>query len=191
MKTIVDSNLRSNYNIIFDYCIKSNETNPIILATSLMKLKSIPIHGPIHHFLVPATILTCYNNLYGNKESLENQLEEAAKRASLVPGAFCAICGACGAALGFGSAISIIKENSPLSGEIWGQIMEITSCCLNKISKLGGPRCCKRDTYLSILEGTKKLKELLNIDLPTTQPKCEFSLLNSQCKKSSCPFYNN
>jgi hypothetical protein len=95
------------------------------------------------------------------------------------------------AALGFGSAISIIKENSPLSGEIWGQIMEITSSCLNRIAKLGGPRCCKRDTYLSILEGTNKLKEILNIHLHITQPKCGFSSLNAQCKKSSCPFYNN
>jgi hypothetical protein len=95
MKTIANSSLESNYNIIFNYCLESNETNPIILATNLMGLKSIPIHGPIHHFIVPAAILTCYNDLYGNKEKLENQLEEAARRASIVPGAFCSTCGAC------------------------------------------------------------------------------------------------
>jgi len=170
-------------------CIKSTEKNPIILATKLMSLPEVPIHGPVHHFLVPATILTCYNNIYGNKKDLEKQLEEAAKRASIVPGAMCAMCGACGAALGIGSATSILKEIGPLSTTTWGKVIKITSSCLTKIGELDGPRCCKRDTYLAILEGTKKLKQLLDIDLPTTTPHCKFHDKNFQCKKSACPFW--
>src|SRR6185503_6195062 len=46
--------------LIEKICIQNESTSPVELAISLMKAPSIAMHGPEHHFLVPAVLLTIY-----------------------------------------------------------------------------------------------------------------------------------
>ena len=66
---------------------------------------------------------------------------------------------------------------------------EMTSRALKKISEIGGPRCCKRDSYLSIQEAIDFVDEKLGIKMEKTDIKCSFNNKNNQCIKHRCPFY--
>lgn len=65
---------------------------------------------------------------------------------------------------------------------------EATSRALHKIAEVGGPRCCKRDSYLSILSTIDFVKEKLNIEIEKTEVKCNFKSKNNQCIGKRCPF---
>ena len=65
----------------------------------------------------------------------------------------------------------------------------MTSKSLSNIADFGGPRCCKRDSYLSILTAVDFVKENFGIQLEKEEVKCEYSDLNKQCIKDKCPFY--
>ena len=54
--------------IIETHCIHSNETNPLELTVELMNHPSVKMHGPEHHFLVPAVLLTTFYNRKGTPE---------------------------------------------------------------------------------------------------------------------------
>jgi hypothetical protein len=54
----------------------------------------------------------------------------------------------------------------------------------------GGPRCCKRNTYLAIMGAAQFLKENLNVQMDiSSKIECQFSPLNKECLKEECPFY--
>ena len=66
---------------------------------------------------------------------------------------------------------------------------QMTSRALAKIGEHGGPRCCKRDSYLAILEAVTFTKEQLGIDMDTHKIVCSRSHLNNQCIQGNCPFH--
>ncbi len=182
---------KSAFELIKNVCLASQLKDPLRLAISLMKMENIKMHGPEHHALVPCTLVCAYaNTLNLEKDEKERMLEEAAKRGSVIPGGFCGFDGACGAGIGTGIFISIIKKVTPLARQAWGHANEMTATSLMEISKYGGPRCCKRDTYLSIIEACdfteKKYGTTLEID---RNINCEFSSTNKTCLKGKCIFY--
>ncbi|NLY20721.1 MAG: SAM-dependent methyltransferase [Tissierellia bacterium] len=169
---------------IVKYCLNSTEVNPLILASELMKLPNIPMHGPIHHLIFPATLLTAHANRYG-RDSLEQWLIEADKRSSHIPGATCGHWGACGAGLGVGIFFSIINEVGPISGDSWKNTGLLTSEIIRDIAIEGGPRCCKRDGYIALTSAIKYIygKE----DIP--EIVCDFYGNNRTCKRKDCPYF--
>jgi hypothetical protein len=177
--------------LILQYCIQSNQTDPIELAIILMRHKSINMHGPEHHFLVPAVLLTAYYNMKNDPVKKKEKLIVAEKRAKNVLGGFCGFYGCCGAAVGTGIFMSLMTEATPLSKDEWQSSNMLTANTLQSIAKAGGPRCCKRDTFIALLETIKYLKEYFHITMNhNSECKCEFSDFNKQCLNNNCKFYN-
>ena len=58
--------------------------------------------------------------------------------------------------------ISIITGSSPLSVETWSWCNEMTSRVLAREAKIGGPRCCKRNSRIAILEAIEFIETSLN-----------------------------
>jgi hypothetical protein len=54
--------------IIEDYCLKSTSVNPVEIANIIMSHPSVKMHGPEHHFLLPAVMLTVFYNITNKKE---------------------------------------------------------------------------------------------------------------------------
>lgn len=48
--------------------------------------------------------------------------------------------------------MAIVTKSRPLAKEAWGLSNQMTARALDAIGKNGGPRCCKRDSYLAIME---------------------------------------
>ena len=50
------------------------------------------------------------------------------------------------------------------------------------------PRCCKRDSYLSILSVIDFVKEHFGIEMDKPHIVCHYSSRNNQCIGKRCPF---
>lgn len=176
--------------LIEKVCAQSDSIQPVELATALMKSPTINMHGPEHHFLVPAVLLTAFYNKKGQSEEKTKKLRVARKRAENVLGGFCGFYGACGAGVGTGIFVSLITDSTPLSTETWGLANKMTSESLACIADLGGPRCCKRDTFLALKSASDFIQEHFSVTLPISDPLlCDFSHLNRECLLADCPFH--
>ena len=176
--------------LIENYCLSSKSEDLLELALTLMRNPSVKMHGPEHHYLVPAVLLAAYYNSkkeYGMKAT---KLRMAKKRASHILGGFCGFYGDCGAAVGTGIFVSLITDANPLSVAEWKLANLATAKSLLTVAEHGGPRCCKRNTYLALMQAVEFLKEKLGVTLKIREGhECEFSDLNSECLRQSCPFY--
>ncbi len=178
------------YDNIKAKCLQLKETSPIKILASLMNDKEIAMHGPIHHILDGMALLTAMHNA-NVKFDLSSALDEMIERGSKMPGATCGKWGMCGSASSIGAALSIVNNVGPLScDENYKNNLELVSMVLMEISKIGGPRCCKRNAFISLSVATKFLKERYDIALSQVKVKCGYSPKNQQCIKGRCPFYN-
>ncbi len=174
---------------IVEACLQEKSKNPIEIFYNIAYKEFVRIHGPEHHILDGASLLTAFYNA-GGKIELQESLNELMKRGLQMPGATCGMWGVCGAVSSMGAALSIIDGTGPLSSDdSWGKHMEFTSKALYSLSQVGGPRCCKRDAFLSFQEAIKYVNENYNIEWKSNKIECCFSEKNEQCIKEKCPFY--
>jgi hypothetical protein len=139
---------------------------------------------------VPAALLTSYYNYQKEYETKKGKLNIAKGRAEKVLGGFCGSHGNCGAGVGTGIFISVITNATPLSKDVWRLSNLMTAKSLFSIANGGGPRCCKRDSFLAILEAAEFVKEHFGIRLPIKEKiTCSFSHLNTECLHENCKFY--
>jgi len=172
-------------------CIKSKSENPLELAMMLMKNPNIKMHGPEHHFLVPAVLLTSYYNIKKEYHKKKEKIKKARKRAEQTFGGFCGTHGTCSGAIGTGIFISIITDATPLSEKEWKLSNQMTAKTLSKVAEYGGPRCCKRNTFIAIIEAVNFLKNRFNENIKIDRDVlCTFSDLNNECIQDQCPFHN-
>lgn len=172
---------------IFGVCLSETSKNPIEILNKMMSLPFCHMHGPEHHIMVGAALLTAYKNAGGSID-LNKALIEMRSRGKSVPGGACGFWGACGAGISTGMFISIVTDSTPLMNEPFGLSNKMTARSLNAIGDIGGPRCCKRDSYLSILQAVDFVKENLGIEMDKGEVVCSFSSKNNQCIGKRCSF---
>ena len=172
---------------IINLCLNEDSKNPIVIINKMMEMPFCHMHGPEHHVMVGAALLTAYKNCKTDID-LKNSLIEMINRGKAVPGGTCGYWGACGAGISTGIFISIITNSNPLTNEPFALSNEMTSRALAAIAKVGGPRCCKRDSYLSILTAIDFVKEHFGVEMEKAVVKCEYSAQNNQCIGRRCPF---
>lgn len=171
-------------------CLADTSRNPIEILEKLMSQPDCPMHGPTHHVLVGAALLTAYNNCLSdnNKLNLEEALAEMRERGEQVPGGACGYLGACGASISTGIFLSIVTRNTPFSTDTWRLCNLCTARALEQVALNGGPRCCKRDSYLSVLTAIDFVKENLGVEMVKPEVHCTRSQINEQCIGKKCPF---
>lgn len=172
---------------IIGLCLNEKSKNPVEILEKMMSMPFCHIHGPEHHVMVGAALLTAYKNSGGSVE-LSKALPEMYRRGKEVPGGACGFWGACGAGISTGMYMSIITQSTPLAQKAWGLSNRMTAAALKKIGETGGPRCCKRDSYLSVEAAVQFTKEELGIVMESGKIVCSRSEMNHQCLKSRCPF---
>lgn len=171
-------------------CLADTSRNPIEILEKLMSQPDCPMHGPTHHVLVGAALLTAYNNSLpdSSKLDLKEALAEMRERGEQVPGGACGYLGACGASISTGIFLSIVTRNTPFSTDTWRLCNLCTARALEQVAENGGPRCCKRDSYLSVLTAIDFVKENLGVEMMKPEVHCTRSQINEQCIGKKCPF---
>ena len=168
-------------------CLSHTSSNPVALLETLMDAPFCHMHGPEHHVLVGASLLTAYANAGGTLD-LKNALLEMLRRGGQIPGGACGFWGACGAAVSAGIFVSIALGATPLATDSWGFANQTTARALAAIGAIGGPRCCKRDSYLAIRETVPFIAEKTGVRMELGKIACRRSAQNSQCIGKRCPF---
>jgi len=181
---------RDSIKLITQFCLTSSSTNPMEMARTIMKHPVVPMHGPEHHAMIAAVLVTAYKNLTGKAD--ESDIREAIKRGSSIPAGYCGLYGTDAAAIATGIAASIILCSNPLKDVERRMANNLTARVLTAIMTNRGARCCKRSTYTAIEVATQYFGETLGIEferVPVAKMKCEHSHRNRQCSKEDCRFY--
>lgn len=173
---------------IVGICRNEHSKDPIEVMNHLMSQPFCHMHGPEHHTMVGAALLCAYHNC-GGELNLDEALDKMLQRGRQVPGGICGFWGCCGAAVGCGIYMSIVTGSTPMATKNFGLSNLVTSEALHDIGQIGGPRCCKRDSYLALLAAARFTKEHLGIDMPVSTPSCTYVEKNRQCIRIRCPFF--
>lgn len=181
--------MEEKFSLIKNECLKADTKDPIELILYIMKKDCISIHGPEHHILDGSCFLTALHNS-GVDFDLNGALDEMIERGKKMPGATCGKWGVCGSAASIGAALSIVHSTEPLSSnQYYKDNLNYVSRALKGIAEVGGPRCCKRNAFISLLTAIDFVNETYGIELPKNKPVCCFSHKNRQCIKPQCPFF--
>ncbi|WP_296878871.1 DUF5714 domain-containing protein [Thomasclavelia sp.] len=179
------------FDLIKEECLKTTSDNVIEIIITIMQKDYINIHGPEHHVLDGSCFLVAMHNA-GYEFDLAAALDEMIERGKKMPGAICGMWGVCGSSASIGAALAIMNQTSPLSNnQFYQDNLEYTSRALKKIGEVGGPRCCKRNAFLSLLIAIDFVNERYHLNLPKNNVSCIFSNRNKQCIKERCPFYKS
>ena len=173
---------------IIGLCLNETSKDPVAIIGKMMAMPFCHMHGPEHHVMVGSALLTAYRNAGGDID-LRSALTEMMKRGKSVPGGACGFWGACGAGISSGMFISIISKSTPLSDGPFALSHQMTARSLGRIGEIGGPRCCKRDSYLSVLAAVDFVKEHFGIEMVRPEITCRYSAQNNQCIGKRCPFF--
>ena len=172
---------------IIGLCLAETSKNPIEIIDRIMDQPFCHMHGPEHHVFVGSALLTAFKNAGGNID-LHPALLEMMSRGRSVPGGACGFWGACGAGISTGIFLSIISHSTPLTAAPLGDANQMTAAALGQIGAIGGPRCCKRNSYLSILAAIDFVKDRFQIQMEKPVVVCRHPSQNNQCIGKRCPF---
>jgi MoaA/NifB/PqqE/SkfB family radical SAM enzyme/SAM-dependent methyltransferase len=174
--------------LIRTICTSTRETDMIRLLEEVRSDARFPMHGPEHHALVPAVILATYRNLGG--EISENDISTGIDRGLSIPGGSCGFMGICGAAVGVGTAFSIILEASPLTPKPRRAVQMVLSEVIGALAAYDAARCCRRESILCLREAARLSEGLLPVRLRAEENSpCGQHHRNEECIRAGCPLF--
>ena len=175
---------------LISICKENACPDPIRLFRIMIRSDDVPMHGPIHHSIVPLALVAAAWSLSKDFD-LDSYLNEVVSRSSEVPAAICGLWGSCGSAIGVGIFESVMSRTGPLSkGKRWGNCNRATADALGAIAAVGGPRCCKRNAVLSLLSACGSAKRDLGIEMTPSIFSCTRFRNTEECIGSKCPFFS-
>ena len=96
----------SGMDSIVKSCLAESSRDPVHIIEKMMSMDFCHFHGPEHHVMVGAALLTAYKNAGGDID-LAKSLSEMYSRGKQVPGGACGFWGACGAGISAGSGTGL------------------------------------------------------------------------------------
>ncbi len=186
---MMEYTMQDRAHLMVEDCLKITTKNPITIFREIANKDYVRMHGPEHHVLDGASILTAFYNA-GGKIELKEALEKLMNEGLRMPGATCGLWGVCGAVTSIGAALAIIDGTGPLSTDgTWGKHMEFTSAALARMAEVNGPRCCKRDGFIALTEAVSFVNANYDVTLELPEIRCGFFPRNAQCIQDRCPYF--
>lgn len=173
---------------IEEICLGTDNTDAAAIADALMYDRRIRLHGPEHHFLTAAAILTAYCNMY-KPDDKYRFIQMAKSRTVRIPVAVCALYGTCGAMMGAGAAVSIILTAHPFNADVLYAVNKITASIQDELAGYRSIRCCKRAVRASVGGAAAGLNEICGTKLPVHHTACTFSSINESCIEEACRYF--
>lgn len=169
-------------------CRNGLETNPLELFDSLRGRMNLPMHGPAHHMLVAAVLVTAAINRGLSLPT--DAIDLALRRSAELPGGSCGNWGCCGAAVAAGIAVSILLRATPLSGASRSRAQAVTALALKRIAELPAARCCLRESYLAMeVALASDAYPPGSPEVEARTPSCRQHGENPDCFGTGCPYH--
>ena len=178
---------------ILEYCAeraREDAVPPEDIACALMNEPGVlRMHGPEHHFLTAASLCAAWCAV--RRDDARPRLERLRVRCAQIPAGVCGYYGVCGDTLAAGAFLSEILGATYLSGAEWQVVNNFTARVQSGVaaSCTRGPRCCKRDAYISLETAVDYIRERFGVRLEKDDIRCEFRPQNAQCLGERCPFF--
>ena len=174
--------------VIAHICSTSKERDMLTLFRIIRAHPSIPKHGPEHHAMVPAIIVTAYKNSGGVLPP--SALKTALSRGSGVIGGACGFLGMCGAATGVGIGFAILLQSSPVTTTSRSAAQKVTHAVLGEIATYEAARCCNREVWTALSIASKLSEAFLHVKLQAKADfKCDQKKFNQYCYGKNCPIF--
>ena len=184
-------NMEEKAKLIIQDVKEQTGTNPVKIFQAMAGKDYISMHGPEHHVLDGACILTAYRNA-GGQIDLDEALNRLLAEGLRMPGAMCGLWGVCGAITSIGAALSILDHTGPLSTDgTWGEHMSFTADAIRELGEINGPRCCKRDAFTAMKHAVDYINRHYDVTLGYETPVCGYSPRNPQCIGTRCPYHHS
>ena len=186
----MDYSMEERCRRVVNDCLQIRSTDPLEIFDQLAQKEYVRIHGPEHHVLDGACLLTAFYCAGGPLPDLEAALKKLLAEGMRMPGAVCGLWGVCGAVMSVGAALAIIDGTGPLSADgSWESHMRYTSAALAGLAEVGGPRCCKRDAFIALRTAAGYVHDRYQVQLKMKDISCGYSPGNAQCIGERCPFH--
>ena len=173
--------------VMTDLCLATDSCDAVEIADRMMACPEIRMHGPEHHFLVSAAILTAYTSRY-SPDSKYKFLKMAALRTIRIPVAVCALYGTCGALMGAGAAVSIITRANPFVPDSLQLVNRVTAAIQNELCGYTGIRCCKRAVWAAVRGTVCALGAYGGPGLELSDIHCRYAFTHNACIGENCPY---
>jgi len=166
----------------------SESTAPREIAEQMMRHRRVAMHGPEHHAIVAASILTAARNA---GHASDEQLLEGVRRAQAAPGGMCGYWGVCGSAAGAGIAVSVLTGATPVKAREKQLASELSQAVMDDLVARPHPRCCKRSVRTATETAARFVRDRLGIELADAERSkgCAFVKRNADCARESCPYH--
>ena len=175
-------------NRIVSFCETSDSKDPYEIFDSLVDIPGMRMHDFKHHVAVGASLIAAYCNVM-HDDRKSDLLQKMSERGRKVPPGSCGLMGNCGAAVSVGTFVSLITGTTPYSDKTWAEANRATAEPLLKMAEIGGPRCCKRNSYIALGVGDDCASRFgCELDLPE-EVICKRHDDNKECIKERCPYY--
>ena len=163
-------------------CMEETSGNPVIILDKMMSQPFCHMHGPEHHIMVGMALLTAYRNSGGDID-LEKGAGGDEQQGKIGAGRSMRFLGRLRRRNQHGNVpFHCYRFYTPWGKDNFGLSHRMTASALEAIGEVGGPRCCKRDSYLSILRAVDFVRENLgNSRMERPKICCSFSSRNNQC----------
>ncbi len=174
--------------VIRQICLNSRQPDALALLETIRSHPQLPMHGPEHHAMVPAVILTAMRN--GGENISDEQIESGIERGRTIAGGACAFFGVCGAAMGAGIAFSVLIAAKPTDGATRRSVQTVTQQVIGDIAAHEAPRCCQRDSWLAVKAAAKLFEEKLGKTFKAEHAMvCRQFAQNKECIHARCPLW--
>ena len=174
--------------VIEHICLETSETDMIALFEEIRSHPAVPVNGPEHHYMVSGILLATFRNLGGDVTS--DMIHAAIQRGRQVSGGYCGFMGVCGAAIGVGTAFSLILEANPIKPVERKSVQTITQKVLAEISNYEAARCCQRDAWIALTKAAELSKNYLPVELKAEKKLiCRQQSKNRECFRDGCPLW--
>lgn len=168
--------------------LQASEGDLIAVLSRIRSHSSFPLHGPEHHALVPAAILSVYRHQGGQVE--DAKILTAIERGGAVAGGSCSFWGICGAAIGVGIAFALLCEATPYAARERNLVMAVTKEVTERIARYEAPRCCQRESWIALTCASELSETHLPVSLPARALlRCGQWKRNKECIGTACPLW--
>ncbi len=174
--------------IIERACIENTRRDMLPLLARLRSHSAIPVHGPEHHAMVAAIILSACRNS-GCEISVE-AIRTGIQRGLRVAGGSCGFSGVCGAASGVGIAFSLILGANPVKGREKKLVQSAVLEVMRRLAEREAPRCCLRASTDALQCAADISEKYLPVTLHAGTPApCRQQSDNRECIGRACPLH--
>ena len=168
--------------------VSARDTDLLGLMDRVRQHPAVPMHGPEHHALVPAVILSVARAL--GAPIGDEEIRAGLTRGAQVPGGVCGFWGVCGAAIGAGIAAAILLESTPVQASPRQRSQRLTARVMDAVADIEAGRCCQRESWVALTTLSALSGEHLGLHLPAEATvRCRQYQQNHECIYSDCPLW--